>query len=308
MTKENSFTSFSQGLADAVAAAGSGVVQVNGRRRFPASGLVYQGGLILTADHVVEREEGITVRFEDGAEHEAVVAGRDPGSDLALLKLGAEAGAPIRPAAADARVGELVLALGRPSSSGIQASLGVVSAVRGIVRVSGRRRHRRKWTMSGDTFIHTDAIPYPGFSGGPLINAAGEVLGLNTSGLVHGASLAIPVGRALGLAAILAEHGSVRRGYLGIRSQITPLDEKQQTALGRAQDDGLLIVWVEEGSPAGTAGLIVGDILVGLNGEPVDDHESLQDNLAGDMVDQTVETELLRGGSPAKVSVMIGSR
>jgi S1-C subfamily serine protease len=176
------------------------------------------------------------------------------------------------------------------------------------MRVSGRRRHRHRVSVSGETYIHTDATPYPGFSGGPLVNSAGEVLGLNTSGLVHGTSLAIPITRALDLAGMLAEHGSVRRGYLGIRSQLTPLDQKQREALGWDQDAGLLIVWIEEDSPAGTGGIIVGDILVGLNGEIVDDHEALQDNLTGDLVDQDVEAEVLRGGSPAKVSVKVGSR
>lgn len=307
MANESSFKNLSGSLADAVEAAAPGVVLVNGRRRFPASGLAIQPGLVLTADHVVEREEGITVQLAGGAEIEAAIAGRDPGSDLALLKLSSEAAVSIRPAAAEARVGELVLALGRPSPAGIQASLGVVSAVRGVARISGRR-HRRKVSMSGETYIHTDAIPYPGFSGGPLIDASGEVLGLNTSGLVSGASLAIPIRRALDLAAMLAEHGSVRRGYLGIRSQQIGLDAKQQAALGREQEAGLLIVWVEEGSPAGAGGLIVGDILVGLNGEPVDDHESLQDGLTGDLVERAVEVEILRGGARTTAPVTIGSR
>ena len=162
--------------------------------------------------------------------------------------------------------------------------------------------------MSGETYIYTDAIPYPGFSGGPLINASGEALGLNTSGLVSGTSLAIPIQRALDLAGMLAEHGNIRRGYLGIRSQLIALDGKQQAALGRAQEAGLLIVWVEEGSPAGDGGVIVGDILVGLNGDPVDDHESLQDGLSGDLVEQSVDVEVLRGGARAAVTVKIGSR
>jgi S1-C subfamily serine protease len=308
MANEKTFMDLSRGLADAVETAGPGVALVSARRRFPASGVVYRSGFVLTADHVVEREDGITVMLAGGEELEAAVAGRDPGSDLALLKLANGGGDPIRTAESDARVGELVLALGRPSPSGIQASLGVVSAVRGVARVSGRHRRRPRWSMSGETYIHTDAIPYPGFSGGPLINAAGEALGLNTSGLVPGTSLAIPIRRAFELAKMLEEHGSVRRGYLGIRSQHTPLDEKQQAALGREQEAGLLIVWVEENSPAGAGGLIVGDILVGLNGEPVDDHESLQDGLTGDLVDKDVEIEVLRGGAAAKLSVKVGSR
>lgn len=308
MTNETPTQSLSNSFADAVEAAAPGVALVNGRRRFPASGLIYRGGFVLTADHAVERDEEITVQLHDGSELPAAVAGRDPGSDLALLKLETGAGDPIRPAEGEARVGELVLALGRPTASGIQASLGVVSAVRGVPRMSRRGRRQQRWSISGESYIYTDAVPYPGFSGGPLINASGAVLGLNTSGLVHGTSLAIPIHRALELAGMLAEHGSVRRGYLGIRSQITPLDNKQQAALGREQEAGLLLVWIEEGSPAAEGGLIVGDILVGLEGEPVYDHDSLQETLAGELVDLPAQVEVLRGGTATVVSVKVGSR
>ena len=306
----NPMVEFAAGLADAAEHAGRGVVLVNGRRRFPASGVILEPGVVLTADHVLERDDEITIQLPDGETVSASVAGRDSATDLAVLKLEAETGDAVPQADGPVRVAELVLALGRPASSGIQASLGIVTAVRGILRAGGRGRRGRagRWVMSQDPFIYTDAVPYPGFSGGPLINAAGEMIGLNTSGLLRGTSLAVPTARALATGAALLEHGSVRRGYLGIRSQHTPLDEKQQAALGRAQDAGLLLVWIEAGSPADTGGLIVGDILTAAGEVEVDDHASLQEALGADTAGQSLDIEVLRGGERRKLAVTVGSR
>ncbi|MFQ5615383.1 MAG: S1C family serine protease, partial [Anaerolineales bacterium] len=213
----------------------------------------------------------------------AALVGRDPRSDLALLRLKEAALTVVSLATGETRVGQLALALGRPSHLGIQASLGIVSAVGNAVRVVQRsRRHgprgpgyrgyyhrkiRSRSTRIAEQFIRTDATPYPGFSGGPLIDAAGDVIGINTSGLLRGMSIAIPIARAWQIAESLDKHGGVKRGYLGIRSQPVPLPADQQELLGREQATGLLLVWVEEGGPAAQGGLLVGDILVGLAGE-----------------------------------------
>jgi S1-C subfamily serine protease len=160
-----------------------------------------------------------------------------------------------------------------------------------------------------EQYLRTDTIPYPGFSGGPLIDAEGRVLGLNTSGLAHGGiSLTIPAGLAWPVAEALAKHGRVRRGYLGIRSQPTPLPAAQQQLLGREQAAGLLLVGIEEGSPAAQAGLLVGDILVGMTGEPLTDPDQLLTRLVGEIVGQMVPMEILRGGQPVKIAVKIGER
>lgn len=308
MTSNHPAWVLSQSLADAAERAGTSTVLVNGRGRFPASGFFYQSDLVLTADHVLERDEEITVVLPDGRELPAALAGRDPGSDLALLRVADAGGSPAVPAGSAARVGELVLALGRPGLSGFQASLGIVSAVQRAARTGRRRRGRSGENPAQDTIIYTDAVPYPGFSGGPLVNAAGEVLGLNTSGLVQGVSVAVPVARALQIAAVLAEHGGVRRGYLGVRSQLVPLDSTLQERLGREQDAGLLLVWVEPDSPAAQGGLIVGDLLTAIAGQPTADHEALQIALAGDVVGTAVEIELLRGGQKTTTLVTIGVR
>ena len=133
---------------------------VAARRRMPASGIAYDGEFILTADHVVERDEDIHVTLPDGTRLEASVAGRDAGSDLALLRLEKAVASPAEPALERPRIGQLALALGRPSTDGIQASLGVVSAV------GGQWRTGRGGMLEG--YLRTDTIPYPGFSGGPL--------------------------------------------------------------------------------------------------------------------------------------------
>src|SRR5512134_783585 len=231
----STLTEFSQGLSAAVEKAGASTILVDARKRYPASGIAYAEDLVLTADHVVTREEDIKILLPDGKSLAATVAGRDPGSDLALLRLSEKVLTPAK-TSGSVKVGQLVLALGRPSSAGIQASWGIVTAISGPTR-----------TFRGgmlDEYIRTETTPYPGFSGGPLINTEGEVLGLNTSGLTRGSSLTIPVRVAWRLAETLAQHGSVKRGYLGVRTQ--PVD----VALEREQNQGLLVLWLEEGGPA----------------------------------------------------------
>lgn len=296
----NAFEALSAAMAEAVKRGAAVTVTVDGRRRIPASGIAYSADLVLTAEHVVERDEDITVRLPDGSSMAARVAGRDAGRDLALLRLDSAALAPAEIAGEAARVGQLVLALGRPSSEGIQASLGVISAIGGPARTG------RGGLL--ESYLRTDTIPYPGFSGGPLVDASGRVVGLNTSGLSRGSALTIPASLAWQVAAALAEHGHIRQGYLGVRSQPVELPAAQQAALGRAQESGLLLVWVEEGGPAAQAGLLVGDILVALSGELVSDHDALLSGLSGSRVGQSVEVQVLRGGQPLALKVLVGER
>ncbi len=301
MSNENNpLTTLSDAMVAAVEAAGAATVMVNARRRLPASGIAFAADQILTADHVVERDEDIQVVLPDGSQLAASVAGRDPGSDLALLRLNSAAAAPAEAASRPAQVGQLVLALGRPSTGGIQASLGVVSAIGGPLR-SGRGGLLEQ-------YIRTDAIPYPGFSGGPLVDTAGQVVGINTSGLGHGASLSIPASLAWSLAQTLTEHGHVRRGFLGVRSQPVVIPAAQQSALGREQASGLLLVGVESGSPADMGGLMVGDIIVAIAGQVVADPDELVASLSGSVVGAPTPLEVLRGGVPATVTVTIGER
>lgn len=290
----------SDALADAAEKAGQATVLVNARRRMPASGIAYAADLILTADHVVEREEDIKVILADGTEVPAKVAGRDAGSDLALLKLERAVATVAEPSKSPARLGQIALVLGRPSPAGIEASLGTVSAIGGPIR-TGRGGMLER-------YIRTDSISYPGFSGGPLVAADGTVLGVNTSGLANGAAVTIPADIAWKIAETLTRHGRIKRGYLGIRSQTVELPEVSQKALQREQATGLLIVGVEEGSPAAKGGLIVGDILLAVAGAPVLHHDELFARLNGDVAGKSTPIEILRGGQPQTLNVQVGER
>ena len=286
-------TEFSNGLTTAVENAGASTVTVDARKRYPASGIAYAQDLVLTADHVVTREEDIKVFLPDGKSIAATIAGRDPGSDLAVLRL-AEKALTGAKTSEDVKVGQLVLALGRPNSDGMQASWGIVTSISGPAR-----------TFRGgmlDEYIRSETTPYPGFSGGPLVNTEGEVLGLNTSGLTRGSSLTIPVKVAWKVAEALATHGSVKRGYLGVRTQPVELPDASQ------QEHGLLVLWLEEGGPAAAGGLLVGDILVAINGQPLSDPDDLFSALNSETVGKAVAVDILRGGRPETVHVTVGER
>ncbi len=291
-------TTLSSQMADAVERIGTALVMVNGRQRQPASGIVYAANLVLTADHVLEREEDLTIQTHDDRTLAAQFVGRDPSTDLAVLRVN-DLGLDAAQAASDpARVGQLTLAVGRPSPAGPMASLGIVSAVGGPVRM---RRGRLL-----EQYIRTDAIPYPGFSGGPLIDGAGAVLGVLTTGLVGGATLAIPASIAWRIGDTLSQQGFVRRGYLGISSQPVHLPENQRA--GRNQERGLLIIRVEPDSPAQASGLLLGDILVSLDGVQIDDTDDLQSLLMNDRVGATIAVEVIRGGALQTLKVTVGQR
>lgn len=299
MADEQVLVALSHAMADAVERAGEATVMVDGRRRLPATGIGYAEDLVLTADHVVERDDDISVGLPDGTTLGATVAGRDPRSDLALLRVDGQVTVANR-MEGGAAVGQVAIALGRPSLHGIEASWGIVSSV------GGPARTRRGGML--EQYIRTDAIPYPGFSGGPLVDAEGRVIGINTSGLTGGSSITIPVDLAWSIAGSLAEHGQVKRGYLGVRSQVVEIPQAQQSKLGRAQPTGLLLVSVVDESPAGASGLLVGDILVAFNEQPVADPDELQQKLFGSVVGKTVPVQVLRGGEPYTASVTVGAR
>jgi S1-C subfamily serine protease len=290
-------SAMSSQLADAVERAGSALVQVNGRPRHASSGTVYASDLVLAADHAVERDEDLTVETGDGRSLGARLAGRDPASDLALLRVAGLGLPPAVPVETPARVGQFALAVGRPSGGELMASIGVVSATGGPLR-TGRGLLER--------YIRTDATPYPGFSGGALIDAGGAVLGLFTTGLVGGIPLAVPAALAWRVADTLARQGYVARGYLGIGSQPVRIPAGQRAGLAR--ESGLLVVEIAAGSPAERGGVLLGDLVIALDGQPVDDAESLQALLVGERVGRSVPVEVIRGGARTTLQVTVGQR
>ena len=297
---KNIFVELSDAIADAAEHAGKSTVLVDARRKFPASGIAFSKDLILTADHVVEREEDIKVILADGAEVTAHLAGRDPGTDLAVLKLDRPEATPAEVSKTPARVGQFVLAIGRPSTNGIESSFGTVNSISGPVR-TGRGSMLER-------YIKTDVVSYPGFSGGPLVNGDGTIFGINTSGFGNGGAITIPADIAWKIAETLAKHGRIKRGYLGIRSQTVEISADARKALKREQETGLLLVGLEADSPAGKGGLMVGDILVGVAGEVVAHQDDLFVRLSGDVVGKSVAIDILRGGKLESVNVEIGER
>ncbi len=284
-------------MADAVAQAGAALVQVRGRARGPASGIVYSDNTVITADHALERDDDLSVVAPDGRELPAQLVGRDAASDLALLRvpdLGVAAASFVE---APARVGQIILAVGRPGAEPM-ASLGIVSAV------GGPLRSRRGAVL--EQFIQTDAIPYPGFSGGALIDANGAVVGVLTTGLAGGVALGVPAALARRIVDALATGGSVKRGFLGISSQPVEIPAAQRAGL--AQERGLLVVRVEPGSPAEQGGLMLGDVLTAFDGTTLSDTDELQALLGGERVGKAVPMQLLRGGTITTLEVTVGQR
>jgi serine protease DegQ len=297
MENTDALGAFSDGMADAVESIARSLVRVNGRRRRSGSGVVFAQDTVLTASHVLEREEDLSVETSDGRTLPARFAGRDHSTDLAVLSVDGLNVEPAEPAEGNARVGQISLAVGS-HGEGPRATLGVVSAVGGPVRTRRGPRLER--------FIQTDATPYPGFSGGPLIDARGKVLGILVSGWGRGAAFAIPADIAWRTAGTLHERGSVKRGYLGILSQPVRLPDGER--LGLTQRGGLLVVGVEDGSPAARGGLMVGDIIVMLDGQPVEDTDDLLVLLAGERVGRPVPVKLVRGGELTEIEITVGER
>jgi len=286
---------YSDSLAAAVEKAAKSVVTVDARGRLPATGIVWSAdGEILTADHVVQRDENINVTLPDGTSHSATVIGRDPASDLALLKVEAK-GLTVPDFVEGLKVGHVIFAVGRPDD--VQATLGSVIGLGGPM--PGRR-----YTVAA--YVWTDVTMYPGFSGGPLIDASGRVAGLNSSALSRGASMAIPVSVLRNVAAALHKDGRVKRGFLGVSTQPVSLAEALAAKLG--QQTGLMIIGAEKDGPADKGGLMQGDVLVALGAHPVADIDDLQAALGPDIVAQATVVKVVRGGEVKEVTVTVGVR
>jgi S1-C subfamily serine protease len=292
----------SNDLAGAVDRAGQTTVRVNARRRLPATGIVWttQGAdtIVVTASHVVERDEDVSITTPDGSEHPAALAGRDNESDLAVLRVtGVSLPVADRAAPENARVGALALAIGRA---------GELSATQGVVSAIGERWGRRGRRTG--SLLSSDAPMFPGFSGGPLVDAGGRVLGLLSSHLGRGQTLAIPSADVDRITSAILEHGHVKRGYVGVAAQRVELPAALRSTAGTEAEFGLLVVGVEPDSPAATAGMTVGDIILSLGGRPVAALEDLRGALGTDSIGRTLAAGILRGGVPTQVEITAGEQ
>lgn len=293
--------SLSREVADLSEAAARHVVALDSRGGYPTSGTVWEAGYIVTADHVLRREDDIHVVSSDGNARSASLAGRDPSTDLALLRVdGLEEAFPSRLEAGLLRPGSLAVALSRNSEQSLNASLAVINAIGGewSTRFGGRI----------ENYLRLDVAVYPGFSGGPLVDPSGALIGINSARLSRQSAVAIPVATIGRIVEELKERGYVRRGYLGIASFPIGVSEALRRELGIAENGGLIVVQVEVGSTSEKAGFLQGDILLDLDGTAVQDPEELQTMLASESVGRSMKARLLRGGKLVELEVEVGER
>jgi S1-C subfamily serine protease len=287
----NELTAFSNGLAAAVDRVGRSVVAVHARSRFSSSGVIWRPGVIVTAEHTIRREEEIKVTLPDGNNRAATLAGSDAGTDLAVLKLAEPAGEPIAQSGSEIRPGYLVLTVGRSEDSGVNATMGIISAM------SGSWRTWRGGRL--DQYIRLDLTMYPTSSGGAVIDSSGAALGIATSALSRLAGVAIPASTINRVLDEILSRGHVARGYLGVGLQPVQLADHHK---------GLIVLSVETGGPAAQAGVLVGDILTALGGKPVEDTDDVQTALETSGVGKAIEAAVVRGGAAKQISVTVGER
>jgi len=293
--------SFSQELTAAAEQAGTSVVTVHARHRVPSSGIHWRKGVLVTANHTVRREDEITILVHGGKRASAKLAGRDPGTDLAVLKIDQDGiTIPQFGDAAKVKLANLVLALGRTRSGNLVASAGIIGGLGGEYRTWRGARIEQS--------IRLDLALYSGFSGGPLVSAEGKVLGLNTNGFGRGRAVTIPVATVNRAVDELLEKGYIARPYLGIAMQPVALPEALRGKLKSTATGGLMVLHVEPGGPAEKAGIVLGDVIVELQGKPALDPEHIQDLLASAKVGDKVVTTVVRGGAPLEFSITLKER
>jgi len=280
---------------------GGSVVAVHARRWLPTSGIVWKKGVVVTVHHGVQRDEDIKVLLDGGHATSAKLVGRDPRTDIAVMRI--EERSSIAPQLGDStslRLGHLVLALGRTRRGDLVASSGIIGGI------SGEWRNRRGGQL--DQHIRLDLSLYPGFSGGPLLNARGEVVGINTRGLAHGRAVTVPVATVNRVVEELLEKGHIARPYLGIAMQPVEVPENMRSKLPGQTRVGLLVVHVENDGPAAKAGILLGDVLFEVGGETLEHVDALQDSLATAKIGDVLHIRVIRAGEIKPVSIKLGER
>lgn len=296
-------STFSEQLADAVERAARSVVSVHARPRLPSTGVHWRDGVIVTTEATVQRDQDITVTLPDGRRIPAQLAGRDRGTDLAALRIATgELPAALVGDPAALRPGHLVLALGRSGDGGPRAAFGAVSTTGGKWRC---------WKGGEiDLWIQSDLTIYPGLGGGPLVAPDAKVLGINSGGLSRPLAVTIPANTVDRVLDQLLAKGYVARGWLGAAMQPVRFSDEARSRAGISHEGsgGLIILSVESDAPAAKAGLMVGDVIVAIDGHQVVHPDQVLELLAGDIVGRTLAVELIRGGKQEKVALTVGER
>lgn len=288
----------SRDLADAVERISPAVVAVDARARVASSGVVWRPGVVVTAAHAIKHDE-IAVAAPDGRALKATLAGRDPGTDLAVLTVADElATAATTGDAASLRVGSLALVVGRSGEGAPAASLALVAATGGAWR-TWRGGHV-------DRFVRLDVALYPGFSGAPVADASGRVVGVATAGLSRGFGVAIPASTVDRVVDEILASGRVARGWLGVGMQQVRLPESLLAANALSGEAGVIVLGVEPDGPAARGGLLLGDVVVALDGERVEDTDDVQAALSGDRVGTELKVTAVRAGAITDLAVTVG--
>ena len=292
----SSLVDFSHELADTVERAGSSVISVLEGGRSGVSGTIWQEGIAITIAHTIQGLEEVTVVLPSGDEIKAAVSSRDAGTDIAVLKL--ETGAKTATLADDSkcRTGEIVLSIGRRGREGLAAAFGTVGAIGGPWRTRTGERM--------DRWLRLDLNPFPGFSGGPIVNAAGEVLGIATSGPGRSAAV-IPTSSLNRIVDQLLKHGRTVRGFIGVGVQPVAFPDNAWQTLGIASGRGLLITAIAPHSAAEEAKLILGDVIVAVEGKPLRSGATLQWLLDAETVGKSISLGIVRGGQLLNVAVNV---
>lgn len=296
----STWRALSQELSGAVERAGRAVVALNARRRIPSSGVVWRLGTIVTANHTLEHEE-ITVTLPDSRTTSASLTGRDPSTDLAVLRVegvalpAAEAGD-----LSTAKVGHVVLAVARTSDGGERSALATI----GVLGAAWR-------TWRGgllDQTVRLDRNLHPNFSGGPVVDDQGRVLGISTSALSRYSAVVIPASTVSRVMDELLTRGHIARGYLGLGMYPLRLPSNLRSSLNLPGESGIMVVAVETESPAEKAGVMIGDVLLALDASPVRDTDDVQSFLGGERVGKPVSAKIIRAGSLKELPIVVGER
>ena len=280
---------------------GGGVVAVHARRWLPTSGIEWKKGVVVTVHHGVQRDEDIKVLLDGNRAVSAKLVGRDPRTDIAVIRIEERSSsAPQLGDSTSLRLGHLVLALGRTRRGDLVASSGIIGGI------SGEWRNRRGGQL--DQQIRLDLALYPGFSGGPLLNARGEVVGINTRGLAHGRAVTVPVATVNRVVEELLEKGHIARPHLGIAMQPVEVPDNMRSKLPAETRVGLLVMHVENDGPAEKAGVLLGDVLFEVGGGTVEHVGAIQDSLAAAKIGDVLQVRVIRAGEIKPVSVTLGER